>query len=102
VRLNDITPSARRANPSYLSPLCTGQNRTTSATPTKTITATAATDIPVGGGPSDAGAPLPGESHKDIYGPDDNYVAAAPKLVEVISSVGLAVIAGVGGWLVLV
>jgi hypothetical protein len=63
---------------------------------------TAATDLPVGGGPSDAAAPLPGQSHKDIYGPDDNYVAAAPKLVGVISSVGVAVIAGVAGWLVLV
>jgi len=78
------------------------QNKTASATPTKTITATAATDIPVGGGPSNADAPLPGESHNDIYGPNDNYVAAAPKLVGVISSVGVAVIAGVGGWLVLV
>ena len=66
------------------------------------VTATAATDIPVGGGPSTVGAPLPGESHKDIYGPDDNYVAAAPRLVGAISSVGIAVMAGVGGWLVLV
>jgi len=86
----------------YFSPQYTAQNRTASATPTKTITATAATDIPVGGGPSTAGAPFPGESHNDIYGPDDNYVAAAPKLVGVISSAGVALVAGVGGWLVFV
>ena len=100
--MNAIIPSARLADCNYSSPLCTGQNRTASATPSKTITATAATDIPVGGGPSNVGAPLPGESHKDIYGPDDNFVAAAPKVVEMISSAGVTVIAGVVGWLVLV
>ena len=91
-----------RLTAGYFSLPYTGQNRTVSATSTKPITATAATDIPVGGGPSTAAAPFPGESHKDIFGPDDNYISAASHLVGVISSVGVVLVAGVGGWLVFV
>jgi hypothetical protein len=84
----------------------TGQNGNGTATAkssSKAPTATAATDLPLGGGPSTAAAPFPGKSHQDIYGPDDNWVSgASPALVGMLSFAGVAVAAGVGGWLVLV